>query len=590
MAIRFFITDAGRIASVNSTNLSLNLNLNTIQLGVGKTNASENAASMTELINAVEVHELSGGAVDEASKELRLHAYIDSSVTADIYEVGLFTDTGVLFAYASTTNNTPILRLAANMVSILSIGVSLIDVQASNVTVDVGGNAPMAVALMNAHLAEENPHPQYATINRLNGAIQEHLREEDPHPQYMRKDEFAVGDLFKFLIATPEEAAPHPLVYKANGRTSGLAVQHTVQLVSANILPNGVINQTLKFRATKGDLTVHLYLPISVKHILSMTVGYQSAGMGNEDDDSDVRLLGVYDEKTTSETGMTESRTVIKARLDAFNSGSNGTRERIGYLTVQGQGASTTAMADLSQYPFPRYGDEYSGSVIVISANRKDINLYELYLAQYGAPTALTEVTFIVKAGVLVYGSDTEYGIRAGNWPAGSIRKIVNYGEIYGRGGDGGYFDGDNHIVGDGGTAIYTDDETLIMVDNYGTIAGGGGGGAAAKGEYSAGGVNYINVVGGGGGAPYGLAKEPINQIAPNGETLKVFAGYAGAKLLGGSVVPAVEVSGGVGGDIGVSGADSTGNLIAGVGGQAGKAYEGAVVVNNINAGTTKGR
>jgi hypothetical protein len=72
--------------------------------------------------------------------------------------------------------------------------------------------------------------------------------------------------------------------------------------------------------------------------------------------------------------------------------------------------------------------------------------------------------------------------------------KIVNFGRIFGGGGDG----GSNGTGQAGGIAIYTFNN--ITVENYGYVAGGGGGGGGGRCFYSNS-PGYDAYIGGGGGA-----------------------------------------------------------------------------------------
>jgi len=164
MAIKFYLTDIGRNAVLEAANIpSLKIELSHIAVGTAKYNGAS-AQSNTTLINEIARYPLNGGSVDEYSHTLRFIANIESTVTADIFEIGLYTDRGVLFAIAATATNNELIHLSLDIVSILTFGLVLTDVELSKIVVNIDSNSPIAVALMNQHLSHSNPHPQYAFL------------------------------------------------------------------------------------------------------------------------------------------------------------------------------------------------------------------------------------------------------------------------------------------------------------------------------------------------------------------------------------------------------------------------------------------
>lgn len=168
MAIQFYLTSAGRNAALNAASLGLNVSLTHIAVGSGKYDPS-NPMSLTHtaLVSEIERYPLNGGSVEPNSQTLRFIANIEPSQTADGYEIGLITDQGVLFAIAATTSNTPLIRLVANIISIVTFGMVISNVNLSNVIINIDPNTPISVALMNEHLAHLNPHPQYVLRNEV---------------------------------------------------------------------------------------------------------------------------------------------------------------------------------------------------------------------------------------------------------------------------------------------------------------------------------------------------------------------------------------------------------------------------------------
>lgn len=172
MAIQFYLTNAGKNAVLNAASIGLNVSLTHIAIGSGKYDPS-NPMSLTNtaLVSEIERYPLNGGSVEPNSQTLRFIANIEPSQTADGYEIGLITDQGVLFAIAATTLNTPLIRLIANIVSIISLGMLLTNIDISNLKISIDPSTPIMVALMNQHLEHNNPHPQYALISALKNAL-----------------------------------------------------------------------------------------------------------------------------------------------------------------------------------------------------------------------------------------------------------------------------------------------------------------------------------------------------------------------------------------------------------------------------------
>lgn len=162
MAIQFYLTDVGRTAALNADVLGLNLNIKHIAVGSGKYNAATAAATKTALTTELERYLVNGGEIEPTTHTLRFTVNLNSSITADIYEIGLFDENNVLFAVASSTT-TPLVQLINEVITIITFGFSLDDVD--NITLLLDVNSPLAVQLMNEHTAHAHPHAQYKRIN-----------------------------------------------------------------------------------------------------------------------------------------------------------------------------------------------------------------------------------------------------------------------------------------------------------------------------------------------------------------------------------------------------------------------------------------
>jgi len=162
MAIQFYLTNVGRTAALNADILGLDLQIKHIAVGSGQYNAATAAPTKTALTTELERYLVNGGEIEPTTHTLRFTVNLNSTITADIYEIGLFDENNVLFAVASSTT-TPLVQLINEVITIITFGFSLDDVD--NITLMLDVNSPLAVTLMNQHTAHEHPHAQYKRIN-----------------------------------------------------------------------------------------------------------------------------------------------------------------------------------------------------------------------------------------------------------------------------------------------------------------------------------------------------------------------------------------------------------------------------------------
>ncbi|MFA9203739.1 MAG: phage tail protein, partial [Flavobacteriales bacterium] len=210
--ITFTLTDAGLNAALDANANGLTISLTQIAIGSGKYTP---LASITALQTELARYPLSGGDVEPNSKTLRFSAVIESAATRQAFEVGLFTSTGVLFAVASTTDTDPLILVTANIAFVAAFGMVVSEIPAGSLTVVTDPNAPLAIALIDQHLAAANPHPQYgmkaafdshvvqnttehtnltnlisAEATARTNADTAHTAAANPHPQYGMKAAF----------------------------------------------------------------------------------------------------------------------------------------------------------------------------------------------------------------------------------------------------------------------------------------------------------------------------------------------------------------------------------------------------------------
>lgn len=237
-------------------------------------------------------------------------------------------------------------------------------------------------------------------------------------------------------------------------------------------------------------------------------------------------------------------------------------------------------------------GKAYVGLVI-----SSDTVNYNVYSAASSSPAYNPGVSFIqvtVNPGVKVggFGPGTAMSIPNQFSPTDNVR-IVNQGQILGRGGNGGDVFGTYSYSGyPGFDAITT--QRPVFIDNQGTIAGGGGGGGSGgtvtfPRPPKQGGIIFAPGGGGGGGAGYyGGIGGPVPTAGNPGATGTPSSGGAGGNSVtiptppGGSIT---SQAGGPGGGLGGSGTPTPSTSGAGPGNY----IVGNPFVTWINNGTRQG-
>ncbi|RLL19003.1 hypothetical protein D9K81_14700 [Acinetobacter chengduensis] len=184
--IEFIVTNAGRDAFFDAKAKGIKLLISKIGLGSGQ---YQPAVTRTALSAEFTQKTISAGGIELESFALRFTVIMSYSAEKNVSEVGLYTDKGVLFAVASQPTGS-YFRLYPGIDFVASMGLLLKSEDlAKNITVVSDGTAGQALQVMNAHLAETDPHPQYKEFSRQ--LMREHLADEDPHPQYAKKSYLA---------------------------------------------------------------------------------------------------------------------------------------------------------------------------------------------------------------------------------------------------------------------------------------------------------------------------------------------------------------------------------------------------------------
>lgn len=177
--IIFTVTDAGRLAALDAENNGLTLRLATLRASTGQITPDGTETGLTGTLRASWV--LGGGAVEPTTSTMRFFALVQSSVAiTDIFSLGIYTDTNVLFAIASTTSSDPLIVCFANIDFAPSFGVRLPGIAASSITIETDPNAPLAQSLMTAHQAASDPHPQYRNALTPPGVVMAYAAQTPP--------------------------------------------------------------------------------------------------------------------------------------------------------------------------------------------------------------------------------------------------------------------------------------------------------------------------------------------------------------------------------------------------------------------------
>jgi hypothetical protein len=159
--IIFITTQAGRDAAADAINNLPDgkLRLTTVRLGQNQyTPTGDETALQDPYPNTFSI---GGGGVQAGSGQIRFTPILASASRLEAFEIGLYSDTGVLFAIAATTGSAPLLVIDPNVQCILSMNIAFGDIDADSIEIVVDVNAPLAVVMMGQHLSAVNPHPQY---------------------------------------------------------------------------------------------------------------------------------------------------------------------------------------------------------------------------------------------------------------------------------------------------------------------------------------------------------------------------------------------------------------------------------------------
>lgn len=521
------ITSAGKQSALQASGDDTKILIDLTHVAVGSSRYTPSGGEVS-LANEVGRSDIVSGEV--VGDTLRFTSTMHTDEVTPVYEMGVFTKTGVLFAVAASSTD-PLVTLYPNIAFVVAFGITITDIDTGSVTVNVDPNASLATAVMQNHLAATDPHPQYVPLSRFQllldvmfpvGYLHHTNSTANPKPEF---DQLLGIDTAwrrlagKIIVGTDpsdDYIKDVGLVLGQKGMTTPAVNNerpNVYPLYTKNIFerynPDDVIETVWNVTADKTSITEGGAVRFSVTannvpdgQILNWTVKEGALNSGSND-------ITAPDK---SESGTAILRNGI-AYIDFITTPDDNADESQKHVRL-----TIGAPASLSiNVPINDLGNTES-IVHITQSTTNGIQLDEYYKQQSGAyPTSTDNIRFIVDEGVDIIAPDTDTpAITEGaNWPAESQPVVENHGRILGRGGDGGkaaialYFDivsnGMDSVTtipaesgGDGGTAIKGD----ITVDNYGLIAGGGGGGGGA-------GLFTVDGYGGssggaGGGAPLG--------------------------------------------------------------------------------------
>ena len=130
MASKIIITDAGRMALINAQQTGTNaVTLTEVALGTGQYTASSSQTALQSEFKRLAG--IAGGAID--NDLIHFTVLDDSTDTYSVFELGVMTDKGTLFAVYSQT--TPIVQKAGPSQAMLAIDIKLEDLDATNVVI-----------------------------------------------------------------------------------------------------------------------------------------------------------------------------------------------------------------------------------------------------------------------------------------------------------------------------------------------------------------------------------------------------------------------------------------------------------------------
>lgn len=258
-----------------------------------------------------------------------------------------------------------------------------------------------------------------------------------------------------------------------------------------------------------------------------------------------------------------------------------GARELVPVQVTRLNPTATMFEVEAEEMLFVQFAGDSNIHTVLVDANVNNFNLRTVHDTLFPAPVSGTVVACIIQEGVIVGSASTSTpAFDVGLWPPGVTVTVTVVGRIQGRGGNGGFNEG-NSSTRDGlagGLALLVRYAINLVVAS-GEIWGGGGGGGVGGLNGGGGGAGQLPGVGGG-GTP--------NQTSSSGTNGTTEAGGAGGPIVSGG--PAIN--GGQGGGPGLHGENKNNSGVGPntVGGAAGNAVDGISFVTVVGgAGDIRG-
>lgn len=177
------LTDAGKLAMLDTEGSGYNLKFSQVQLGSGNYLADPQATSLAMRWGDFPVI---NGEVDTANHVLRFVSSGQLAQAVKVSEIGLFDSNGVLFAVASKESGYFFQAEAFDFFT-FNFAVRLDQKMAGQpFTISFNSEDIIVQSLLALHLQHINPHPQY--VHYMRQVIAQHVAEADPHKQYAMRD------------------------------------------------------------------------------------------------------------------------------------------------------------------------------------------------------------------------------------------------------------------------------------------------------------------------------------------------------------------------------------------------------------------
>lgn len=167
--VQLKVTKLGVQSSLSAGSKGIDVKLSTIKYSKSRF-ASVINDNRVNLDNVVFESAIASGGVSLSGDTLRLFSLLDSPTDIEVSSMGVYTETGVLFAIASVETGS-LFKIPSRISFVVSFGMTLSPIILANVKVVTDQNAAIAMALIAAHELHPDPHPQYAKKTLVNSEV-----------------------------------------------------------------------------------------------------------------------------------------------------------------------------------------------------------------------------------------------------------------------------------------------------------------------------------------------------------------------------------------------------------------------------------